>query len=343
MQNNRFIYIDLLRGIAILFIVFGHIPMFCYGDGASHLPSFRAFTSMVQLPIFFFVSGFVCNTEKMLIGGGKTLVNKFRQLIMPALFWGGLYMILNEISIFTAITDKFKSGYWFTFLLFEFILLQFGVEYLARHFRIKNEARLYTLWLVSMAVVMYGISLPSVANLFGYTGGVLGLPLFRYYLYFVCGVLLRRNMLYLTSHKYKDVFVSLCMMLLLVLAISNWILDIQFSGMFFHLNMVVFELTALLVLFVAFYKNRMRFSNENSVVKALGFIGRRTLDIYMLHYFFLPKDLHLFGTFFSTHDAPVVECAFSGVLTILIVAVCIAVGELIRQGGFLPKYILGTK
>ena len=66
-------------------------------------------------------------------------------------------MILNEISIFTAITDKFKSGYWFTFLLFEFILLQFGVEYLARHFRIKNEARLYTLWLVSMAVVMYGI------------------------------------------------------------------------------------------------------------------------------------------------------------------------------------------
>ena len=63
----------------------------------------------------------------------------------------------------------------------------------------------------------------------------------------------------------------------------------------------------------------------------------------MLHYFFLPKDLHLFGTFFSTHDAPVVECAFSGVLTILIVAVCIAVGELIRQGGLLPKYILGTK
>ena len=190
---------------------------------------------------------------------------------------------------------------------------------------------------------MYGISLPSVADLFGYAGGVLGLPLFRYYLYFVCGILLRRNMLYLTSHKYKDVFVSLCMTLLLELAAANWVLDIQFSGMFFHLNMVVFELTALLALFVAFYKNRMRFSNENSVVKALGFIGRRTLDIYMLHYFFLPKDLHLFGAFFSTHDAPVVECAFSGVLTILIVAVCIAVGELIRQGGFLPKYILGTK
>ena len=71
MQDNRFIYIDLLRGIAILFIVFGHIPMYCYGGGASHLPSFRAFTSMVQLPIFFFVSGFVCNTEKMLIGGGS--------------------------------------------------------------------------------------------------------------------------------------------------------------------------------------------------------------------------------------------------------------------------------
>ena len=54
MITNRYEYIDALRGIAILFIVFGHIPMFCYGlPEAAQLSSFRAFTSMVQLPLFF--------------------------------------------------------------------------------------------------------------------------------------------------------------------------------------------------------------------------------------------------------------------------------------------------
>ena len=43
-------------------------------------------------------------------------------------------MILNEISIFT-ITEKFKSGYWFTFSCCLSLFLQFG-QYLAGHFRI---------------------------------------------------------------------------------------------------------------------------------------------------------------------------------------------------------------
>lgn len=69
MITNRYEYIDALRGIAILFIVFGHIPMFCYGlPEAAQLSSFRAFTSMVQLPLFFFISGFLFST--------KTIFNK---------------------------------------------------------------------------------------------------------------------------------------------------------------------------------------------------------------------------------------------------------------------------
>ena len=33
MQVKRLDYIDALRGLAILFIVFGHIPMYCYHIG----------------------------------------------------------------------------------------------------------------------------------------------------------------------------------------------------------------------------------------------------------------------------------------------------------------------
>lgn len=74
MTTNRYEYIDALRGIAILFIVFGHIPMFCYGlSEAAQLSSFRALTSMVQLPLFFFISGFLFSVKIIFnkLGGGK--------------------------------------------------------------------------------------------------------------------------------------------------------------------------------------------------------------------------------------------------------------------------------
>lgn len=71
MTTNRYEYIDALRGVAILFIVFGHIPMFCYGlPEAAQLSSFRAFTSMVQLPLFFLFPVFLFSA--------KTIFNKSR-------------------------------------------------------------------------------------------------------------------------------------------------------------------------------------------------------------------------------------------------------------------------
>lgn len=70
-KRKRLEYIDAIRGFAILFIVFGHIPLYCYGITNEQLSSFRALTSLLQLPMFFFVSGFVINSEKMLNGGVK--------------------------------------------------------------------------------------------------------------------------------------------------------------------------------------------------------------------------------------------------------------------------------
>ena len=71
MGRKRLEYIDAMRGFAIIFIVFCHIPFYCYGIADEQLSSFRALTSMLQLPMFFFVSGYVLNSEKMLNGGVK--------------------------------------------------------------------------------------------------------------------------------------------------------------------------------------------------------------------------------------------------------------------------------
>lgn len=75
-MKPRIYYLDAIKGIAILFIIYGHIPMYSYGEGWTELASFRPMTSLVQLTMFFFVSGFLFNSEKMLIGGGEKLLAK---------------------------------------------------------------------------------------------------------------------------------------------------------------------------------------------------------------------------------------------------------------------------
>lgn len=53
MGRKRFEYIDAMRGFAILFIVYGYIPFYSYGIANEQLSSFRALTSLLQLPMFF--------------------------------------------------------------------------------------------------------------------------------------------------------------------------------------------------------------------------------------------------------------------------------------------------
>lgn len=117
----------------------------------------------------------------------------------------------------------------------------------------------------------------------------------------------------------------------------------ELSGPLFHVNIIMFELFALLSVFVFFYKKRTYFSSSSRASKVITFIGRRTLDIYLLHYFFLPKDLSVFGHYFVNHPAPILELAFSSIVTILVVAVCLIVSEILRQSTFCRKWLLGAK
>lgn len=342
-KRKRLEYIDAMRGFAILFIVFGHIPLYCYGITNEQFSSFRALTSLLQLPMFFFVSGFVINPERMLTGGVRTWILKFRQLIVPALFFCGIYVLINKIDIVYCITDKFKCGYWFTLTLFEFIVIQCLWEFIAKSLNINNKGQLYIILSVAIALGIYVLSMPTVLNGLGGVSGIVGIPMLRYYMYFVAGRLIHSNLENLLRYKYRDTLVSVVIFGFLLLAVYNWCFNVELSGSLFHINLIMFDLFALLSVFVFFYKKRTYFSSSSRASKAITFIGRRTLEIYLLHYFFLPKDLSVFGHYFVYHLAPILELVFGGIVTILIVSVCLIVCEILRQSIFCRKWLLGAK
>ena len=332
-----------MRGFAILFIVFGHIPLYCYGIADEQLSSFRALTSLLQLPMFFFVSGYVLNSEKNVKRRGKTWYLKLRQLIIPAMFFCGIYILINKTDIVYCITDKFKCGYWFTLTLFEFILIQCLWDFIAKSLNINNKGQLYIILSVAIALGICVLSMPTVSNRLGGVSGIVGIPMLRYYMYFAAGQLIRLNLENLFQYKYRDTLVSVIIFGFLLSAVYNWCFNVELSGLLFHVNFIIFELFALLSVFVLFYKKRTYFSSSSRVSKAITFIGRRTLDIYLLHYFFLPKDLSIFGNYFVNHPAPILEFTFSSIVTILVVAVCLIVSEILRQSSFCRKWLLGAR
>lgn len=340
-MKNRLFYIDAMRGFAILFIVFGHISLLCYGIGNEKLLSFKVFTSLLQLPMFFFVSGYVLNPEKILIKGA--MYSKFRQLIIPAIFFCGIHLMIDHIDIYTCVTDRFKSGYWFTFTLFVFIIIQCLWEIIAKKLEINNRKINYVIGSLCITLIFYILSIPTVSEKFGVIRGIIGLPSFRYYMYFIVGRLIRLHLDDLLQYKYRDVAVSVIIVGFLLMSVFNWGSDVNLSGLMFHINMVTFELLALLSIFVLFYKKRTYFSSSSRASKVITFIGRRTLDIYLLHYFFLPKDLSVFEHYFVNHPTPILELAFGGIVTILVVAVCLIVSEILRQSTFCRKWLLGAK
>ena len=72
MGNKRLAWVDYLRAVAMLLVVYGHqVP---------YLNEYFVFTSPVKLPLFFAISAFVFNEDTDL----KTFVRKlFRQIIVP--------------------------------------------------------------------------------------------------------------------------------------------------------------------------------------------------------------------------------------------------------------------
>lgn len=343
MQVKRFDYIDALRGLAMLFIVFGHIPMYCYHTD-DNFTSYRNLTSLVQLPIFFFVSGFVFRIKNMSITrGGKFILNKIRQLIIPAIIIGYIYLTLNNSNNpLSYIYDKFKGGYWFTFTLFELIIIQYIWELFTEKMHIRTNKRIYYTVSLGLATILYIYSLPIISTKLENINNIIGVPMFRYYLYFLIGNFVHNNLDFLVQWKYRSHLTAVIIVGFFSLFIFNQ-MSYQLSGILFHINLVALETTSLLVIFMIFYKYRLYFSSKHRSVHILTFLGKRTLDIYLLHYFFLPKDLRLFGDYFTTHPAMILETLFSGIITLLVIGGCLFISELLRCNPIVSKYLLGTK
>ena len=75
----------------------------------------------------------------------------------------------------------------------------------------------------------------------------------------------------------------------------------------------------------------------------LQFIGKRTLDIYLIHYFFLPYHIEYLADSLNLQENPFLCMLISLPIALGVTAISLFVSYLLRLSPFLGKYLLGAK
>ena len=340
----------------MILVVFAHVETFGFFEFSYETLIGRLFQSF-RMPLFFFISGFIAYKAGRVWSHNVVwqLIKKKMQIqIIPALVIGTTYTYLylhKDFHFFLA--DPSKAGYWFTLALLEMFLLYYflswGAYRVSSKFNISDN-KVYVSILVVSAICLYLLKLPfkiiPVLNVIGnysschYT--------FNYFLFFVFGVLARQfadTFFSIVENKYAST-VSVMLFMLGFYGFYQLGNNIGNNDLFWKVALTIIEtmvaFLGVVVVFSYFRKYAESFGSSKFHGQILQYIGRRTLDIYLLHYFFLPH-LPQIGVFLKHSNNVVVELLLGFGISFLIIGVSLCISSVIRISPFLGKYLFGAR
>lgn len=351
MNKNRIQYIDALRGFTMILVVLTHVESFSFEMESSFindvLVSFR-------MPLFFFISGFI-GYKAGVEWTGKTWWTMSRKKLLvqliPTFFFGLIcaYAYL-KVDFMAFVTSSNKLGYWFTIALLEMFLLVYTMNWVLYQCSNKESKPRKVIALVLIYVALYLCRLvpdhlPSLSSAYD----VLCLHYVSlYFPFFAFG--------YICS-MYKEAFnrmlehksfaaIAIILFAVLFYVRRTYILPNLGGGALIFISSFFTQLAVgilgLLVVYNTFRTYADSFTSDKRIGRALQYIGKRTLDIYLLHYFFIPY-LPQVGRMLEQGNNAALELALGGCISLLVIGLCLVVSNIIRTSPILAKYLFGAK
>ena len=328
MSRQRIEYIDAMRGFTMILVVYSHVCGMCLGD---KWMGWNDVFFLFRLPCFFFISGWLFDSRRRPVA--DTIWHKFKVQIIPTLIF---LLLLAPPPLFFSKLGATKGGYWFTFALFEFFLLSiFSDRYL------KKWGGAFAL-VLSIAAFGYDIyynryfkDLGLITNLLGF----LSFMTWRYYLFFYIGTWVRRHFDIFLQWTGKPVVIAFVMIGFVCVSMIPHS-DLALSE---YLIFAIGGILGMTMIFHLFRLSASYLNREHLMGRCLQYIGTRTLDIYLLHYFFLPRFLLPYGEQLRAIECKPVECLVALSLALLVVAACLAVSYVLRLSPFLGHWLFGVK
>ena len=342
--KKRIAYIDAMRGLTMLLVVYCHIQVHGYKIHLIGFDSFNFGSVFIEfrMPLFFFISGWVLYKSSR-IWDIKTslsfLRKKFKVQILSTIVFYVLFVFLFDWNIQKSI-GTFKAGYWFTYTLFFYFMFYVFSVNLARWLNYKIKEDFIVVVIAIIVHLMYLYALADTNQQRARVCQIVGVTQWRFYIFFCFGTLVK---------KYYGAFINLTeKKWTMALVLCSFFLLNMFRPYFTlpHLDIVFFLLFGFLgitIILTVFRKNEKWFAEDRHISKWMQYIGRHTLDIYLLHYFFLPRNLQFIGEFFKNHPNPTIEIFISITLALMVVGVCLLTSKVLCTSPWLGEFLFGKK
>lgn len=316
MEKTRIFYIDALKAFAILAVIAGHLPLYCYyGWNIEPNPSSLAvFVGLFHMPLFMLLSGLVTNVQRF------SLAKKMK-LLIPFFVFGLLFTYtMGSGNAVYFMTNEAKAGYWFLWVLPLYFLLLHVIRKLHLPF-------------IGGAVVVQAL-LMVLHFYFRRTevGTTLSTDhLWALWPFFSLGVILKnKEWQHWHVNKLIPVFAVLSIVLLITLnkmGGGNKIL-LKACAVLTGLPLCLFFLFLFVWLEQQF---KGKTSRVKSMLKWTGtLIGMNTLQIYVIHYFLImPFNLKMFGNYMIENNLVALEYLISPLLSVMIAILCVYISKIL--------------
>lgn len=341
-KSDRLGYIDCIRGLMMLMVVFYHIETFSLFQ-FSYITEFSKFLYLFNMPMFFFISGFLAyiTLNKEGINYGIELRKKGRVLLIPIFVFGVIYSLYIGKDLFQSLVETDKTGYWFTLVSFYMYFIVFFVLKLCG---IKGKAWMYIMVTIAVLLTLLKFPMKMIPSLNEFGNITSFHYLFEFFQYFVFGML---------ASKFVDRFHQVIdanwmptiaiPMFAILLCVKNSLSPIGIVDILIEKAIeLVLAYLGIIIVYTFFRKYQESFALSSRIGAFLSYIGRRTLDIYMLHYFFLPR-LPELGTWLKSYPNVTIEIVLVLLLSFVVVGISLTTSSIIRVSDTLAYYLFGKR
>lgn len=285
-RNNQ---LDILKGIAAIAVVLGHIIQSVYSSNFDSNIVFRIIYSF-HMPLFFWISGYIVEMKKDY--SVNSIIKKIYRLVIPFLTWivinnflqkGDIKILINHFI--KCFYDPSDGGLWFLWILFLCNMLAYIIN---------NLERIIGYYEISIIIVFLILGIGWLLS--GFTL-ILGYRLLcKESIFFVFGIYCSRKKVFENIRNTRFLSILICTLYCILVLfwhrdkycifynyLDTVILKIGFWKYLIYFGEIIFYFTVTLMGLYFWYRISFYIERNDIVKNVLTIIGMYSLEIYIFH------------------------------------------------------------
>ena len=269
----RLKYIDCLKGIAIFMVVIGHVLANNYNNPGDDSPySFLLFNFVYAFhtKLFMFMSGYVMDLNRNKIWNLSlvtlTIKKRFVSLLIPTITFTLIAYIANRGFLVP----------WFLRCLFEITLFFCLLSLIGKYFKLAFKYQLI-IYILGYFLILF-VDRITKGSMFH---NIMGMTYFHmWYPYFILGYVFRRYNFFQYMKKYDIYAIALVCFAILYY-------NYYFTEQSKFVEVVTRYVLAISGILIIYYFARLS-NSDRYIYKTFAYLGRYSLQIYLLSEYFIP-------------------------------------------------------